>query len=122
MVSRRRGSRRGAGKFGCLISLALFAAALYYGINIGQVYFRYYQLLGGMRSQAKLAQSLQDDVIYRRLGEQADSLLPGVRPRFRITRGGQPNRIVIESEYTERVDLPLFKRTFILRPRAEEPL
>lgn len=122
MVSCRRSSRRGAGKFGCLISLVLFAAALYYGINIGQVYFRYYQLLAGMRAQAQLAPSLQDDVIYRRLGEQADSLLPGARPRFRITRGGHPNRIVIETEYTERVDLPLFKHTFLMRPRAEEPL
>jgi hypothetical protein len=100
----------------------LFAAALYYGINIGQVYLRYYQLVDGMRSQARLAPSLQDDVIYRRLSEQADSLLPGGRPRFKITRGGHPNRIVIETQYTEHVDLPLFKHTFVLRPRAEEPL
>ena len=122
MVSLRRSSRRGTGGFGCLVSLLLFAAALYYGVNIGQVYLRYYQLLDGMRSQARLAPSLQDDVIYRRLNLQADSLLPGSRPHFKITRGGHPNRIVIETEYTEQVDLPLFKHTFVLRPRTEEPL
>lgn len=122
MVSLRPSSRRGAGGLGCIVSLILFATALYYGVNIGQVYLRYYQLMDGMRSQARLAPSLQDDVIYRRLGEQADSLLPGGRPQFRITRGGQPNRIVIETEYTEKVDLPLFKHTFKLYPRAEEPL
>jgi hypothetical protein len=115
-------SRRGAGGFGCVASLLLFAAALYYGVNIGQVYLRYYQLMDSMRSQARLAPSLQDDVIYRRLTAQADSLLPGRRPEFKITRGGHPNRIIIETHYTDRVDLPLFKHTFVMHPRAEEPL
>jgi hypothetical protein len=115
-------SRRGAGGLGCVVSLLLFGAALYYGLNIGQVYFRYYQLRDLMRSQARLAPSLQDDVIYRRLGAQADSILPGRHPRFKITRGGNPSRIVIETEYRDQVDLPLFKRTFVMRPRAEEPL
>jgi len=122
MVSVGRASRRGGSSLGCLLSLLLFAAALYYGINIGQVYLRYYQLLDGMRTQARLAPSLHDDVIYRRLNAQADSLLTGGSPRFKITRGGHPNRIIIQAEYTDRVDLPLFKHTFVLRPRAEEPL
>ena len=122
MVNPGRTSRRGAGGLGCLFSLLLFAAALYYGVHIGQVYLRYYQLLDGMRTQARLAPSLHDDVIYRRLTGQADSLLPGGSPQFKITRGGRPNRIVIETEYTDQVDLPLFKHKFVLRPRAEEPL
>ena len=122
MVSLWRASRRGAGGLGCLFSLLLFAGALYYGVNVGQVYLRYYELLDGMRTQARLAPSLQDDVIYRRLTLQADSLLRGGSPKFKITRGGRPNRIVIETEYTDQVDLPLFKHTFVLRPRAEEPL
>ena len=123
MVIGWRRSRLGAGGFGCLVSLALFAAALYYGVNIGQVYLRYYQIRDGMRTQARLAPSLQDDVIYRRLNGQADSLFTRTpKPHFKITRTGQPKRIVIESEYTDQVDLPLFKHTFVLRPRAEEPL
>jgi len=122
MVSLGRRSRRGAGRLGCLVSLALFAAALYYGFNIGQVYFRYYQLLDTMRTQAQLAPSLNDDVIQRRLVGQADSLLPGGSPRFKITRGGHPNRVIITAEYTEEVDLPFFKHTFVLRPRTEEAL
>ena len=122
MVSLWRSSRRGAGGLGCLFSLILFAGALYYGASIGQVYLRYYQLLDGMRIQARLAPSLQDDVIYRRLEAQADSLLHGNAPRFKITRTRDPKRIIIETEYTDRVNLPLFKHTFVLRPRAEEPL
>jgi hypothetical protein len=117
-----RRSRLGAGGLGCLVTLILFVGALYYGVNIGQVYLRYYQLLDGMRTQARLAPSLQDDVIYRRLAAQADSLLHGNVPRFKITRTADPKRIIIETEYTDRVDLPLFKHTFVLRPRAEEPL
>ena len=104
-----------------MFSLLLFAAAVYYGVHIGKVYLRYYELLDGMRTQARLAPSLPDDVIYRRLTGQADSLL-GRSPRFRITRGGHPNRILIETEYTDSVDLPLFKHGFVLRPRAEERL
>ena len=122
MVSLWRTSRLGAGSLGCVFSLLLFAGALYYGVNIGQVYLRYYELLDGMRTQARLAPSLHDDVIYRRLTVQADSLLPGGSPGFKITRGGRPNRIVIETEYTDQVFLPLFKHKFVLRPRAEEPL
>jgi hypothetical protein len=122
MVSLWHKSRRGTGRVGCMVSLALFAAALYYGFNIGQVYFRYYQLLDTMRIQAQLAPSLSDDVIQRRLIGQADSILPGGSPRFKITRGGHPNRVIITTEYTEEVDLPLFKHTFVLRPRTEEAL
>lgn len=122
MVNLWRHSRRGGSSLGCLFSLLLFVGALYYGVHIGEVYLRYYQLLDGMRTQAQMAPSLTNEVINRRLGQQADSLLPGGSPGFRITRGGRPNRITIETEYEEHVDLPLFKHTFTLRPKAEEPL
>jgi hypothetical protein len=122
VVSLWRRSRRGGGRLGCLVSLVLFAAALYYGFNIGQIYFRYHRLLDTMRTEAQLAPSIDDDAIQRRLIAEADSLLPGGSPRFRIIRGGHPNRITITTEYTEEVDLPLFKHTFVLRPRAEEAL
>lgn len=122
MVNLSAPRRRGAGGLGCIISLVLFAAALYYGVNIGQVYMRYYQLRDGMRTQARLAPSLQDDVIQRRLTAQADSLLPGRRPQFKITRGGSPKKIIIETIYSDKVELPLFKHTFVMRPRAEERL
>ena len=122
MVSLRRSSRRGESALGCLVSLLIFVAALYYGVNIGQVYLHYYQIRDGMRTQARMAPSLTDDVINRRLMSQADSILPGGAPSFKITRGGHPNRITIQTEYSEEVDLPLFKHTFVLRPRAEQQL
>ena len=118
MVSLRP-SRRGASSLGCLVSLALFLAAAYYGIHVGGIYWRYYQLLDDMRQQAIFARQNTDDVIQHRLAAQADSLL-GNAPQFRIQRTN--SSVIIDTEYRESVDLPLLKRTFTLRPRAEEPL
>lgn len=119
MVVGRLG-RRGAGLLGCLVSLALFCAALYYGVHIGEVYLRYYRLLDAMRFQATLAPRLEDEDIRSRLAATADSLL-GQPLRFRIERAGTPRRITIRTEYEERVELPFFRHTFLFRPRAEAP-
>jgi hypothetical protein len=114
-------TRRGASTLGCLVMVALFAAALYYGIHIGGMYWRYYELLDDMRQQARFAATVTDSAIQVHLQAQADSLL-GRSPAFRIVRGGRPNHISIETQYSETVDLPLLKRTFVFRPHAEEPL
>jgi hypothetical protein len=114
-------TRRGASFLGCLVSVLLFAAAVYYGAHVGNVYWRYYQLLDDMRQQARLADRVTDDIIRARLYAQADSLLEQT-PDFRIRRSRNPSRITIEAEYSERVELPLFKHTFVLKPRAEAPL
>ena len=50
-------NRRGAGTLGCLVSLLIFAAVLYYGYHVGQVYWKFYQLQDAMKSQARLAPS-----------------------------------------------------------------
>ena len=101
--------RRGAGNLGCLLSLLLFVAALYYGVH------------DAMRFQASIAPSVTDDVIKHRLMATADSLL-GHTPTFQVVRGGNPARITIQAEYRDSVDLPLCKRAFPLHPRAEAPL
>lgn len=120
MVTRSRGTR-GASTLGCLLSVVLFLGALYYGVHIGGVYWRYYQVLDDMRQQARHADQLTDDAIEANLTAQADSVL-GQVPEFSIDRGGRPSRITIETEYTETVALPGFTHTFVLKPRAEEPL
>jgi hypothetical protein len=124
MVNSRRRSRAGASTIGCLFSLIFFVAAVYYGIHIGQPWFRYYQLVDEMRVSARLAPSLTDAVIKRRLAAKVAELnLPAdAANKFTITRSGKPRSIVIETEYSEGVDLPLFQHTFVFKPRAEEPL
>ncbi|HEU4762708.1 MAG TPA: hypothetical protein VFS74_10345 [Gemmatimonadales bacterium] len=115
--------RRGSSTLGCLVSLALFVAALYYGVNIGEVYIKYYQLLDEMQSQARLAPSLSDAVIQRRILDKVDELgLPDEAQNVSVTRSSRPARIVIETRYSETLHLPLITPTFHLHPRAEEGL
>lgn len=114
-----RGERRGASGLGCLVSLALVAALLYYGVQIGGVFLRYYELLDDMKEQARFAGQISDAAIENRLAAGADSLL-GQTPDFEIDRRG--GRITIAAQYSETVDLPFFRHTFVLTPRAEGPL
>lgn len=123
MVSFRRRDRRGASNIGCLVSLLLFVVALYYGAHIGEVYWRYYQLLDTMRSQARVAPSLTDATIRRRILAKVEELqLPEEARRIVIKRSARPRVITIQTEYRERVELPFFTHEFVLRPRAEQPL
>ncbi len=123
MVTLGRSDRRGTSTMGCLATLLVFAAVLYYGANIGEVYWRYYQLRDEMRSQATLAPTLNDGVIRRRLVQKVDDLdLPPEAAQFVIRRSIRNLRITIETQYEERVELPLFKHTFVFRPRAEASL
>jgi hypothetical protein len=123
MVSTAWRNRRGAGSLGCLLSLLLLVAALYYGINIGEVYWRYYQLVDEMQVNARLAPSINDDVIRRRLATKASDIFGPDHPiRFTINRGGRVRYFTIETQYRDSVSLPLFKHTFVLKPRVEEPI
>ncbi len=123
MVTPNLRSRRGASTMGCLVSLVLFAAAIYYGIHLGAPWVRYYQMMDEMRVSARLAPTLSDGVIQRRLEQKADELgLPPEAKKFQITRSGKPRKILISSEYSETVEVPLLTHTFIFTPKAEEPL
>jgi hypothetical protein len=108
---------------GCLFSLLVFVAVLYYGVNIGEVYLRYYRLLDEMRTQAVLANALDDGTIRRRIQSAAQDIgLPAEAQRVSIVRRPSPREIVIETEYRETVKLPLFSHTFTFHPKATQPL
>jgi len=123
MVSSRRGSQHGGSTAGCVFSLVLFVAAIYYGINIGKPWFRYYQLLDEMRVSARLGPTLTDPVIRRRISDKIEELnIPPEANKITIVRGGKPRKITITTTYSETVTLPLFEHTFIYTPKAEEAL
>jgi hypothetical protein len=123
MVTPKIRSRRGTSTMGCVVSLVLFLAAVYYGIHLGEPWVRYYQLLDEMRVSARLAPTLSDGVIRRRLEQKVDELgVPPEAKKFQISRSGQPRRIVITTQYSETVNVPLLTHTFQFTPRAEEPL
>lgn len=124
MVNARRGGRRGASTTGCLISLLVFVAVLYYGVNIGEVYFRYYRLLDEMKTQSRLAAALDNGTIQRRIQSAIQDI--GVPDEagagLTITRRLSPREITIETTYRESVHLPLFDHTFRFHPKATAPL
>ena len=123
MVTTWSRSRRGTSTAGCLVSLVIFLALVYYGVHLGQPWVRYYQLLDEMRVSARLAPTLSDGVIRRRLEQKVDELgLPADAKKFQITRSGKPRRITITTLYSETVSVPLLNYTFHFAPEAEEPL
>ena len=123
MVRFRLRSRRGGSATGCIFSLLLLVAAVYYGIHLGQPWIRYYQLLDEMRGSARLAPTLSDAVIRRRLEAKVQELaLPPEALKFQISRSGNPRKIVITTDYSETVKVPLLTHTFHYTPKAEEPL
>ncbi len=113
MVTRRRGSSR----LGCLVTLLVVVTVAYFGFNIGEVYMRFYRWRDAMEQEARFAHNRDDDTIRLRLAGAADSLgLPGEAARVRIRR--EAGRIIISSEYSETVELPLFVRQFRFAPQV----
>jgi hypothetical protein len=124
MVTARGDRRRGTSTMGCLVSLLVLVAVLYYGVNIGEVYFRYYRLADELNTQARLAAALDNGTIQRRI---ASAILEIGVPEdassnLQITRSASPRQITIETQYSESVHLPLFNHTFRFHPKATEPL
>jgi len=114
-------SHRGASTLGCLVSLALFAGAIYYGVQMGGIYLRYYELVDEMRVSARFAAKQSDDVIRRNLQVAVDNLgIPPEAKRIAIRRFGPPPTIRIRITYAERLELP-FRRYIDIpfRPEVE---
>src|SRR5712671_606702 len=98
-------SRRGASSAGCLFTLLIVVAVLYYGVNIGEVYFRYYRLLDEMQAETRIASGLDDGTIQRRIQTAVEEIgLPDAAGRqLQIRRTASPREIVIETRYSESV-------------------
>ena len=109
--------RRGASTLGCLFSLLVVAAIIYFGVNIGEVYWHYYQYKDEMEQQVRFAAHNTNDKIARRLGALADSLgLPEPASRVLVRRTG--NQIAISADYYEHVEFPLYVREIHFNPHA----
>jgi hypothetical protein len=106
------------------MSLLVFVVALYYAVNIGELWFRYFRFLDQVKQQARLAAAIDDGTIRRRLQAAVDRLgIPdSAGNRIVIRRSANPRRIQIETRYSESVDLPFFRHTFVFVPQATQPL
>ena len=111
-------SRVGRSSLGCLVVLLLVAAALYFGVNALEAYWRFYQYEDAMRQEVRFARQIPDDRIREHLVALADSLgLP--RDASDLTIERQDNQISVRASYTERVELPLVSRDIHFSPHAE---
>ena len=114
--------RRAAGRstLGCLVALLALTVVLYFGVNIGEVHWKFYRYQDAMQQEVRFAQLRTDQAITRRLVSVAESLgLPDAARQVQVRRDAASRRIYIGGEYAERVELPGFVRTFHFAPRAE---
>jgi hypothetical protein len=110
--------RRGAAKLGCLFSMLVVVALIYFGVNVGGPYVRYYQFRDAMQQQVRFAERKSDAEIVASLRLKADTLaLPGEAQRIRIRR--TPSRITVWTEYAETIDFPFVTRDITFRPIVE---
>jgi hypothetical protein len=114
-------TRQGRSTLGCLFTLLIGVAAVYFAFNLAEPYWRYYQYRDEMSQAARFAEGVTNEEITRRLHAKADSLgLPPEAYRVRFNRTAAS--ITIWAEYSEIVELPGFTRHFMFKPRAEAPL
>jgi len=122
----RLGNQPGKTHFGCLFTLVVVAAAVWVGIDAGEVYLRYYRLQDFVKSQAQFAPVLSDSVIRRRLVAYSDTLGPSIGPKdWEIHRSALPREITIRAQYDDSVVLQVlsvrkvFNIHFVLAGRAD---
>lgn len=113
-----RRSRSGRSSYGCLVFILLVGATLYFGFNVGNVYWRAYQFQDAMTQESRFAARNSNEVIITHLRAQADSLgLPEGAKKIQIRR--KPSQIWIWSEYIEIVPLPWKQQEINFSPRVE---
>ena len=119
MVTPARSRNRGASTIGCLFTVLIFVAVLYYGIDIGRIYWNYYRLEDEMQTSARFASTRSDEQIIKYLiGVSQDLGLPPEAQRFSIRRSQQPPVVTIKTSYHVELELPFRRRTLVMRPEV----
>jgi hypothetical protein len=114
-------TRRGSSSLGCLLTMLIVAAVLYFGVNIGEVYWHAYEFQDDMRQEAQFAKNVSNDSILHHLRSDADSLgLPDDAQAIAIRR--TQGSISIHAEYDERIELPMHATLAHFHPHADGPL
>jgi hypothetical protein len=119
VVKLTRGRNRGASTIGCLFTALILVAILYYGVDIGRVYWNYYRLEDEMQTSARFAVTQSDEQILKHLvGVSEDLGLPAEARKFSIRRTEHPPMVTIKTSYRVELELPFHRRTLIMRPEV----
>lgn len=109
--------RPGATRFGCLLTLLIISAVMYFGINAGEVYWRYLQYKEAMSQEVRFRSFLPNSRIKENLALIADSLgLPEDAGVVTVTR--RDGRVTVEAHYEEFIELPGWRKEVHFEPRA----
>ena len=109
--------RAGASRFGCLLTLLIIAAVMYFGVNAGEVYWRYLQYKDAMAQEVRFRSFLPNKRIRENLARVADSLgLPEDAGVVTVTRAR--GRVTVEAHYEDVIELPGFRKEVHFEPRA----
>jgi len=122
VVTRRSGAhrRRGVSTLGCLLSLLVAAVVVYYAVDVGKAYWKYYRLRDEMENTARFAERRSDEDLQRHLaGIARDLELPPEAQRFVIRRTQVPPVITIRTQYQVTLELPFHNRIITFRPHVE---
>jgi hypothetical protein len=113
-------TRAGKASLGCLLMLLILSAVVYFGVNIGEAYWRYYRYSDAMRQEVKFNAAQPDSVLLRHLWAQADTLgLPEDAQEINIERDRRARTIKVSADYAEQIELPLMVKLFNFHPHAE---
>lgn len=108
---------------GCLFVLMIIVAGFYYGVDVGETYYRYYQMVDAMKAEARFAVNVDNGTIRRRLRAKADELgLPDAAHEFDIRRTSRPREIIISANWTQVLVLPFYNYEVAFSPEVRFPL
>ena len=112
-------SRRGAGSVGCLMLVALIAAAVVFGWPTAKVYIRAYEYEDAMRQTLLHSKGADDEAMRTRMRASADSIggLPDAAYDIEVDR--REGMIVLRAIYTDTIRFPLFPRPVTHRFNVE---
>ena len=114
-------NERGVTRTGCLFSVLVLVAVVYFGLPIAGMYVRYYRMENEMQTQARFAPNLSDATIRRRLLQTIEELgLPAGAKRIIIRRISRPREIIIRASWEETIVLPFYTRVQTFAPEVRE--
>jgi hypothetical protein len=114
MVTRRPG----ASTLGCLFGMLVVVAVVYFGVNVGAPFVRYYEFRDAIRQEVRFADRKSDGQIIATLRLKADSLmLPAAAHKINVRR--TPSSITVWTDYAEKIDFPFVTRDITFRPVVE---
>ena len=109
-------SERGRIKVATMLLIVLLAAGIYFGIEVGGVFFRKMKLEETIRQHISFAGQLEDAAIRQQIiNEIRDMGLPPQAQQVRIARTASPRVLHISVSYSETVNLLVTQREIPVR-------